>query len=65
MSHSLNLVLKHLMIWLKENDLEIAPEIVEVEYFLSSITSMFHYSFQKEAEYKQFREEFLKTKKNE
>ena len=63
--HSLNIILKNLMKWINQENHDIDSQIIEVEYFLNSITSMFNYSYKKEEQFRNFKEDFLKKKHNE
>ena len=63
--HSINLVIKNTMKWLKQDEHYIEPEVIEVKDFLNSITSLFHYSYKKEHQYKEFRQNFLDKKRKE
>jgi len=63
--HSLNLIIKKLMIFLQSNDLEIDANMIEVESLLCNVTSLFNYSYKKDEQYRIFKTTFLQKKKKD
>ena len=61
--HCLNLILKHLLKFLKSDDFDIESNQISIEDFVNTLTSVFHYSYKKEEQYTKFKENFLKNKK--
>jgi len=63
--HNLNLILKHLLRSLKEDDIKVDYEMIAIEDLLASLTSLFSYSYKKEELYRDFKTNFLKEKRQD